>query len=91
MSELKNEIILLAVILIAAILYSKRDKWFGFTAVDITKKQAETIAFYKREFENLSTKDLIRKDNEEKLTDEGRIAIDQILSERSANPNNFMP
>lgn len=91
MDSIKNEIIILAIILIAALLYSKRDKWFGNSSINITKKQAETIEFYKREFENMSTKELIRKDNEEKLTDEARIAIDQILNERSANPNNFMP
>ena len=55
------------------------------------QKQTEAIAFYKREFENLSTKELIRKDNEEKLAEEARIAIDQLLNERSADPNNFMP
>lgn len=90
MDDISKEIIILAILLVAALLYSKRDKWFGVT-IDISKKQAETIAFYKREFENLSTKELIRKDNEERLTDEARIAIDQILNERSANPNNFTP
>ena len=91
MDDIAKEVIILAIILVAALLYSKRDKWFGVNSVDITKKQVEAIAFYKREFENLSTKELIRKDNEEKLADEARIAIDQLLSERSANPNNFMP
>lgn len=78
-------------ILVAALLYSKRNKWFGVNSIEITQKQTEAIAFYKREFENLSTKELIRKDNEEKLAEEARIAIDQLLNERSANPNNFMP
>ena len=91
MGEIKNEIIIVAIILIAALLYSKRGEWFGNNSIDITKKQAEAIAFYKREYENQSTKELIRKDNEEKLTDEASIAIDQILNERSANADNFMP
>lgn len=89
--DLSNEIIILIVILVAALLYSKRNQWFGVNTVEITQKQTEAIAFYRREFENLSTKELIRKDNEEKLADEARIAIDELLSERSANPNNFMP
>ncbi|UPT71549.1 MAG: hypothetical protein M0D53_04055 [Flavobacterium sp. JAD_PAG50586_2] len=89
--DLSNEIIILIVILVAALLYSKRNKWFGVNSIEITQKQTEAIAFYKREFENLSTKELIRKDNEEKLAEEARIAIDQLLNERSANPNNFMP
>lgn len=89
--DLSNEIIILIVILVAALLYSKRNQWFGVNTIEITQKQNEAIAFYRREFENLSTKELIRKDNEEKLADEARIAIDELLSERSANPNNFMP
>jgi cell division protein FtsB len=89
--DLSNEIIILIVILVAALLYSKRNQWFGVNTIEITQKQTEAIAFYRREFENLSTKELIRKDNEEKLADEARIAIDELLSERSANPNNFMP
>lgn len=88
--DLSSEIIILIVILVAALLYSKRNKWFGVNVVGTTQKQTEAIAFYRREFENLSTKELIRKDNEEKMTEKARIAIDQLLSERSADPNNFI-
>jgi cell division protein FtsB len=85
-----NEIIILVLILAAGLLYSKRNEWFGNNSVEITPKQADTIAFYKREFENLSTEELIRKGNEERLAEEAKIAIDHLLKERNANQNNFM-
>ena len=85
-----NQIVIVLLILFSVLLYSKRNRWFGNNSIEITQKQANTIAFYKREFESLSSEELIRKGNDEKLVDEARIAIDQLLKERNANPNNFM-
>ncbi len=59
-----------------------REKWFGVETVEIEKSQLNKIAFYKREFQNLSSEELLRRENEDRITEEARIAIKQLLSER---------
>jgi cell division protein FtsB len=84
-----KELIILVLILAAGLLYSKRNEWFGNNSLEITQKQADTIEFYKREFEGMSTEELIKKGNEDRLVEEALLAIDLLLKERNANPNNF--
>ena len=59
-----------------------REKWFGVETVEVERSQLNKIAFYKREFQNLSSEELIKIENDNKITKEARIAVKQLLSER---------
>jgi hypothetical protein len=64
-----------------------KEKWFGVDPTEVGKAQENRIAFYKREFQNLSSEELIRRGKNNKLVDEARIAIDQILNKRNIIQN----
>ena len=66
------------------------EKWFGAEPNELEKKHEDRIAFYKREFQNLSSEELIRRGNNDKLIEEARIAIDQLLKERQITMDSFM-
>lgn len=59
-----------------------KDKWFGDEPEESEKTKENRITFFKREFQNLSSEELNRKLNVEKLVEEAKIAINQILKER---------
>lgn len=63
-------------------LMNLKEKWFGVEPTEVGKEQENRIALYKREFQNLSSEELIRILNNDKLVEEAKIAIDQILKER---------
>ncbi len=58
-----------------------KEKWFGVELSEVGKEKESKIAIYKREFQNVSSEELIRRGNE-KLVEEARIAIEQLLKER---------
>ena len=60
-----------------------KEKWFGEEPEEVEKAKENRIALYKREFKNLSSEELNRKANDEKLVEEARIAANQILKERN--------
>jgi hypothetical protein len=59
-----------------------KEKWFGAEQTEVGKAEENKIAFYKREFQNLSSEELIRRGNNDKLVKEAKIAIDQLLKEK---------
>lgn len=59
-----------------------KEKWFSPEPIEVEKAQENKIAFYKREFQNLSSEELIRRGNDEKIVEEAKIAIKQLLKER---------
>lgn len=80
---------LVPLFLLIALFISRKDEiiglaegWLGEDGIEISKSQEDRIAFYKREFENLSSEELVRRGNNEKLVEEARIAIDRLLKER---------
>ena len=68
-------------------LINLKEKWFGIEPIEVGKAGESRISFYKREFQNLSSEELIRRGNNDKLVNEARIAIDQILNERNTKLN----
>lgn len=75
--------------LLIALTFSRRrelldlkDKWFDVDEIEISKSQEYKIAMFKREFQNLSTEELVNKLENIKLVNEAKIAIDLILRER---------
>ena len=64
-----------------------KEKWFGVDPTEVGKAQENRVAFYKREFQNLSSEELVRKNKNDKLVDEARIAVDQILNDRNITLN----
>ena len=83
---------LIPLILLIILVYSNRnelinlgDKWFGSEKNEEENKTSSKIAFYKREFQNLPTEELIKKINDDKLVEEARIAIGQIIKENKIN------
>ena len=64
-----------------------REKWFGAEPAEVEKAQENKVVFFKREFQNLSSEELIRRGNNDKLVDEARIAIDELLNERNMTLN----
>jgi hypothetical protein len=80
--------------LLVALIFSRiselmelKENWFGAEPTEVGKAEESRIAFYKREFQNLSSEELIRKGNNDKLVEEAKIAVDQILKERNMTLN----
>jgi hypothetical protein len=65
-----------------------KDKWFAVEPQEIENSRINKIALFKREFQSLSSDELIRKANNDKLVDEAKTAIQQILSERDMTTHN---
>jgi predicted membrane protein len=59
-----------------------KEKWFGAEPTEVGKPKENRIVIYKREFQNLSSEELTRKINNDKLVEEAKIALNQILEER---------
>jgi hypothetical protein len=57
-------------------------KWSSVEPIEITKSYENKIAIFKREFQNLSSEELIMRHKNYKLVEEAKIAIDLILKER---------
>jgi hypothetical protein len=78
-------LVLLLVLIITRLgeLMSLKEKWFGEEPEELEKAKENKIAIFKREFQNLSSEELIRRENNYKLVDEAKIAIKQILDERN--------
>ncbi|HEU4789598.1 MAG TPA: hypothetical protein VFS71_07945 [Flavobacterium sp.] len=68
-------------------LMNLKEKWFGDDPTEIEKAQENKIAFFKREFQNLPSEELIRRGNNDKLVEEARMAIDKLLNEREITTN----
>lgn len=83
--------VLLLVLIVTRLreLLNLKDEWFGDEPIEIEKAQENKIAFFKREFQNLSSEELSRRGNSDKLVEEARIAIDQLLKERDMTINNY--
>jgi hypothetical protein len=64
-----------------------KEKWFGADPTEVGKAEENRITFFKREFQNLSSEELIRRVNNDSLVEEARAAIDQILNERNMTRN----
>jgi|GEM_PF-2259024 len=64
-------------------LKSLNEKWFGEEPGELEKVRENKIAIFKREFQNQSSEELIKRDKNYKLVDEAKIAINQILKERN--------
>lgn len=62
-----------------------KEKWFGVEPTEVGKNQENKIMIYKREFQSLSSEELIRKRNNGQLVEEAKMAVDQILTERNVN------
>lgn len=77
-------LILLLVLIFSRLgeLMSLREKWFGDEPGEVEKAQENKIAIYKREFQSLSSEELIRKEKNDMLVEEAKIAIQQLLKER---------
>lgn len=78
-------LVLLLVLIITRLgeLMSLKEKWFGEESEELEKVKENKIAIFKREFQNQSSEELIRRENNYKLVDEAKIAINQILKERN--------
>lgn len=78
-------LVLLLVLIITRLgeLMSLKEKWFGEEPEELEKVKENKIAIFKREFQNQSSEELIRRENNYKLVDEAKIAINQILKERN--------
>ena len=61
-----------------------KDKWFEVDQIEITKSQENKIEMFKREFQNLSSEELLTRNEKYNLVDEAKIAIDLILKERDS-------
>ena len=64
-----------------------KEKWLGDEPTEIEKVQENKIAFFKREFQNLSSEELIRRGNNDKLVEEARMAIEKLLNEMEITTN----
>ncbi|WP_264565076.1 hypothetical protein [Flavobacterium sp. N3904] len=87
-------VMLIPLILLIILIFSRlrelinlREKWFGAEPAEVEKAQENRVNFFRREFQNLSSEELVRRGNNDKLVDEARIAIDQILNERNVTLN----
>jgi hypothetical protein len=78
-------LILLLVLIFSRLseLMSLREKWFGDEPEELEKAQENKIEIFKREFQKLSSEELIRRENNDKLVEEAKIAISRILKERN--------
>ncbi|MCZ8198669.1 MAG: hypothetical protein O9267_13780 [Flavobacterium sp.] len=60
-----------------------KEKWFGGEPEELEKAKENKIALFTREFKNLSSEELIKRENTNNLVEEAKIAISQILKERN--------
>ncbi len=58
-----------------------KEKWLGTSPKEIEKITNNRVAFFKREFKNLSHKALEQKLNQEVLTEEAKLAIQELIEE----------
>lgn len=63
-------------------LITLKEKWFGVEPTEVAKAQESRITLYKQKFQTLSSEELMRRRNNDKLVEEAKTAIDQILKER---------
>jgi hypothetical protein len=87
-------VMLIPFILLVILIFSRlrelmnlREKWFGAEPAEVEKAKENRVDFFKREFQNLSSEELIRRGKNDKLVDEARMAVDQILNERNITLN----
>jgi len=80
-------LILLLVLIFSRLgeLISLKEKWFGYEPEELEKAKENKIVIFRREFKNLSSEELIRRENNDNLVEEAKIAISQILKERNTN------
>ena len=64
-------------------LISLKEKWIDENPEELEKIKENKVAIFKREFQNLSSEELIRRENNNNLVGEAKIAISQILKERN--------
>ena len=64
-------------------LMSLKEKWFRDEPKEMEKAKENKIALFIREFKNLSSEELIKRENTNNLVEEAKIAISQILKERN--------
>ena len=64
-------------------LMSLKEKWFDDEPEELEKAKENKIAIFIREFQNLSSEELIRRENNDNLVEEAKIAINQLLKERN--------
>ena len=58
-----------------------KDNWFGEDATEVEK--VNKIAIFKREFQKLSSEKLLKKMSDDKMVEEAKVAIKEILTERN--------
>ena len=60
-----------------------KDNWFGEDATEVEKVKVNKIAIFKREFQKLSSEKLLKKMSDDKMVEEAKVAIKEILTERN--------
>lgn len=67
-----------------------RNQWTTAGPDEFELRQANKIAFFKREFENIPSSELIRKLDNDPLVEEAKAAIQQILSEKDTTADTIL-
>jgi signal transduction histidine kinase len=60
-----------------------KDNWFGDEPKEVEKGKENKVAIFKREFQKLSSEELLKKINNDKIVEEAKIAVEEILTERN--------